>query len=71
LAWPRTCSPGSRRSLSIQTNRPAITCTNANRNAIDDGPPADPIAGVIDRLALTAALRMLPLHERRIVLLSF
>jgi RNA polymerase sigma-B factor len=37
----------------------------------DDGPPADPIAGVIDRLALTAALRTLPLQERRIVLLSF
>jgi RNA polymerase sigma-B factor len=37
----------------------------------DDGPPADPIAGVIDRLALTAALRTLPQHERRIVLLSF
>jgi RNA polymerase sigma-B factor len=37
----------------------------------DDGPPADPIAGVIDRVALTAALRTLPLHERRIVLLSF
>lgn len=37
----------------------------------DDGPPADPIAGVIDRVALTAALRTLPVHERRIVLLSF
>jgi RNA polymerase sigma-B factor len=37
----------------------------------DDGPPADPIAGVIDRLALTAALRTLPLHERRVVLLAF
>jgi RNA polymerase sigma-B factor len=37
----------------------------------DDGPPADPIAGVIDRVALTAALRTLPLHERRIVVLSF
>lgn len=49
----------------------ATRCTNANRNAIDDGPPADPIAGVIDRLAVTAALRTLPLHERRIVLLSF
>jgi RNA polymerase sigma-B factor len=36
-----------------------------------DGPPADPIAGVIDRLALTAALRTLPLHERRVVLLGF
>jgi RNA polymerase sigma-B factor len=36
-----------------------------------DGPPADPIAGVIDRLALNAALRTLPLHERRIVLLRF
>ena len=36
-----------------------------------DGPPADPIAGVIDRLAITAALRTLPLHERRIVLLGF
>jgi RNA polymerase sigma-B factor len=37
----------------------------------DDGPPADPIAGVDDRLALAAALRTLPLHERRIVLLRF
>jgi RNA polymerase sigma-B factor len=37
----------------------------------DDGPPEDPIAGVEDRLALAAALRVLPLHERRIVLLSF
>jgi RNA polymerase sigma-B factor len=37
----------------------------------DDGPPADPIAAVIDRVALAAALRTLPLHERRIVLLSF
>jgi RNA polymerase sigma-B factor len=37
----------------------------------DDGVPADPIAGVIDRVALTAALRSLPLHERRIVLLSY
>jgi RNA polymerase sigma-B factor len=36
-----------------------------------DGPPADPIPGVMDRLALTAALRTLPLNERRIVLLSF
>jgi RNA polymerase sigma-B factor len=36
-----------------------------------DGPPADPIAGVIDRLAVMAALRTLPLHERRIVLLGF
>jgi RNA polymerase sigma-B factor len=36
-----------------------------------DGPPADPIAGVIDRVALTAALRSLPLHERRIVLLGY
>jgi RNA polymerase sigma-B factor len=39
--------------------------------AEDDGPPADPIADVIDRVALAAALRTLPLHERRIVLLSF
>jgi RNA polymerase sigma-B factor len=39
--------------------------------AEDDGPPADPIAGVIDRVALTSALRTLPVHERRIVLLSF
>jgi RNA polymerase sigma-B factor len=37
----------------------------------DDGPPADPIAGVDERLALTAALRTLPMHERRIVLLGF
>jgi RNA polymerase sigma-B factor len=36
-----------------------------------DGPPADPIAAVIDRVALAGALRTLPLHERRIVLLSF
>jgi RNA polymerase sigma-B factor len=36
-----------------------------------DGPPADPIAGVIDRLALAAALRSLPLHERRIVVLGY
>jgi RNA polymerase sigma-B factor len=38
--------------------------------ADDDGPPADPIAGVIDRLAVAAALRALPQHERRVVLLS-
>ena len=37
----------------------------------DDGPPVDPIAGVIDRVALATALRSLPLHERRIVLLSY
>jgi RNA polymerase sigma-B factor len=37
----------------------------------DDGPPADPIAGVIDRVALTAALRSLPVHERRVVVLSY
>jgi RNA polymerase sigma-B factor len=36
-----------------------------------DGPPADPIAAVIDRISLAAALRTLPLHERRIVLLGF
>jgi RNA polymerase sigma-B factor len=36
-----------------------------------DGPPADPIAAVIDRVAVAAALRTLPQHERRIVLLSF
>jgi RNA polymerase sigma-B factor len=36
-----------------------------------DGPPADPIAAVIDRVSLAAALRTLPLHERRIVLLGF
>lgn len=39
--------------------------------AEDDGAPADPIAAVVDRIALAAALRTLPLHERRIVLLSF
>jgi RNA polymerase sigma-B factor len=38
--------------------------------ADDDGPLADPIAGVIDRLAVAAALRALPQHERRVVLLS-
>ncbi len=36
-----------------------------------DGPPADPIAAVVDRIALASALRTLPQHERRIVLLSF
>jgi RNA polymerase sigma-B factor len=37
--------------------------------ADDDGPPADPIPAVDARLTLAAALRTLPLHERRIVLL--
>ena len=37
----------------------------------DDGPPVDPIAGVVDRVALAAALRSLPLNERRIVLLGY
>jgi RNA polymerase sigma-B factor len=35
----------------------------------DDGPPADPIPAVDERLTLAAALRTLPLHERRILLL--
>ena len=35
----------------------------------DDGPPADPIAAVDARLTLAAALRTLPLHERRILVL--
>lgn len=35
----------------------------------DDGPPADPIAAVDARLTLAAALRTLPLHERRVVVL--
>jgi RNA polymerase sigma-B factor len=35
----------------------------------DDGPPADPIEAVDERLTLEAALRTLPLHERRIVVL--
>jgi RNA polymerase sigma-B factor len=37
--------------------------------AEDDGPPADPIPAVDERLTLAAALRTLPLHERRILLL--
>jgi RNA polymerase sigma-B factor len=36
-----------------------------------DGVPADPIAALDDRLALAAALRSLPLRERRILLLAF
>jgi RNA polymerase sigma-B factor len=35
----------------------------------DDGPPADPIPAVDERLTLVAALRTLPLHERRILVL--
>jgi len=35
----------------------------------DDGPPADPIPAVDARLTLAAALRRLPLHERRILVL--
>jgi RNA polymerase sigma-B factor len=35
----------------------------------DDGPPADPIPAVDARLTLAAALRALPLHERRILVL--
>jgi RNA polymerase sigma-B factor len=35
----------------------------------DDGPPADPIRAVDERLTLAAALRTLPLHERRILVL--
>jgi RNA polymerase sigma-B factor len=37
----------------------------------DDGAPSDPIAELDDRLALAAALRALPLRERRVVLLAF
>ena len=36
-----------------------------------DGVPADPIGALDDRLALAAALRALPLRERRILLLAF
>jgi RNA polymerase sigma-B factor len=36
-----------------------------------DGPRTDPISELDDRLALDAALRALPLRERRILLLSF
>jgi RNA polymerase sigma-B factor len=35
----------------------------------DDAPPADPIPAVDARLTLAAALRRLPLHERRVVAL--
>lgn len=35
----------------------------------EDGPPADPIPAVDARLTLAAALRRLPLHERRILVL--
>jgi RNA polymerase sigma factor (sigma-70 family) len=35
----------------------------------DDVLPSDPIPAVDERLTLTAALRSLPLHERRIVIL--
>jgi RNA polymerase sigma-B factor len=35
----------------------------------DDGPPADPIPAVDERLTLAAALRTLPLHERRVLVL--
>jgi RNA polymerase sigma-B factor len=35
----------------------------------DDGPPADPIPAVDSRLTLAAALRTLPLDERRVVVL--
>ena len=35
----------------------------------DDGPPADPIPAVDAWLTLAAALRRLPLHERRILVL--
>jgi RNA polymerase sigma-B factor len=37
----------------------------------DDGVAADPIPALQDRLSLAAALRALPLRERRIVALSF
>lgn len=37
--------------------------------ADDDGPPADPIPAVDARLTLTAALRRVPLHERRVLVL--
>ncbi|MEZ0291301.1 MAG: sigma-70 family RNA polymerase sigma factor [Solirubrobacteraceae bacterium] len=37
--------------------------------AEDDAPLADPIPGAEDRIAVAAALRTLPLHERRVVVL--
>ena len=37
--------------------------------AEDDAPLADPIPGTEDRIAVAAALRTLPLHERRVVVL--
>lgn len=40
-------------------------------DADSDGPPTDPIAELDDRLALAAALRALPLRERRILMLRF
>ncbi len=41
------------------------------QEADGDGTPADPIGELDDRLALAAALRSLPLRERRILLLAF
>jgi RNA polymerase sigma-B factor len=53
---------------------PPRVIAEAGRPRIDPlreehGPPGDPIAAVDDRLAVVAALRRLPLHERRIVVL--
>jgi RNA polymerase sigma-B factor len=53
---------------------PARVIADAGRPRLDplgedDGPPADPIPAVDARLTLTAALRKLPLHERRVVVL--
>jgi RNA polymerase sigma-B factor len=59
------------RSALLRVPAGAAVAVRIEPLAEDDGPPADPIAGLVDRLALTTALRTLPLHERRIVLLSF
>jgi RNA polymerase sigma-B factor len=59
------------RSALVRVPAGAALAVRIEPLADDDGPPADPIAAVIDRLALAAALRTLPQHERRIVLLSF
>jgi RNA polymerase sigma-B factor len=47
-----------------QTGRPRI-----RELGEDDAPPADPIRAVEERLALASALRALPLHERRVLVL--
>jgi RNA polymerase sigma-B factor len=59
------------RAAVVRVPADAAVAVRIEPLAEDDGPPADPIAGVIDRVAIAAALRTLPLHERRIVLLSF